>query len=122
MRTWKKLIRGLALVSIGCLFILAISNAAQKEGAKNPSRDMPVYKVDPFWPKPLPNHWIMQGVPTMVTDKDDHIWVLNRPRDINPDESGASTNPPRTDCCAAAPAVLEFDVDGNLLTSWGGPE
>ena len=87
MRTWKKLIRGPALLSIGCLFILAISNAAQKEGAKNPSKDVPVYKVDPFWPKPLPNHWIMQGVPVMVVDKDDHIWVMNRPRDANPDEA-----------------------------------
>jgi hypothetical protein len=56
----------------------------------------------------------------MVTDKDDHIWVLNRPRDIMPDESGASTNPPRTDCCIAAPAVMEFDTDGNVLRAWGG--
>jgi len=70
---------------------------------------------------PLPNKWIIQGVPTMVTDKDDHIWVLNRPRDINPDENGAATKPPRTDCCIAAPAVLEFDTAGNLLKSWGGP-
>jgi hypothetical protein len=60
-------------------------------------------------------------VPTMVTDKDDHIWVLNRPRDINPDENGAGAKPPRTDCCIAAPAVLEFDTAGNLLKSWGGP-
>src|SRR5215467_12936317 len=80
------------------------------------SQDLPVYKVDPFWPKqPLPNKYLIQGVPTMVTDKDDHIWVLNRPRDIMPDESGAATNPPRTDCCLAAPAVLEFDTQGNLL-------
>ena len=85
-------------------------------------QDPPVYKVDPFWPKqPLPNKWLIQGVPTMVTDKDDHIWVLNRPRDIMPDESGASTKPPRTDCCLAAPAVLEFDSEGNVLKAWGGP-
>ncbi len=63
----------------------------------------------------------MQGVPVMVTDKDDHIWVFNRPRDINPDESGAATTPPRTDCCKAAPAVLEFDAAGNLIKGWGGP-
>ena len=81
----------------------------------------PIYRVDPFWPKPLPNKWLIQGVPTMVTDKNDHIWVLNRPRDINPDENGAATTPPRADCCIAAPAVLEFDTAGNLLQSWGGP-
>src|SRR5215831_20084349 len=87
------------------------------------AQDLPNYKVDPFWPKsPLPNKWLMQGVPTMVTDKDDHIWVFNRPRDINPDESGAATNPPRTDCCVAAPAVLEFDTQGNLLKGWGKPD
>src|SRR5438128_1251512 len=90
--------------------------------AQTQKASLPAYKVDPFWPKmPLPNKWIIQGVPTMVTDKDDHIWVLNRPRDINPDESGAAANPPRTDCCIAAPAVLEFDTEGNLLRAWGGP-
>ena len=74
--------------------------------------------MDPFGPKmPLPNKWILQPVPTMVTDKDDHISVLNRPRYITPDESGASTKPPRAECCVAPPAVLEFDSAGNLLQS-----
>jgi hypothetical protein len=98
-----------------CAYLVAGLIGAERGAA------MPVYKVDPFWPKPLPNKYLMQGVPTMVTDKDDHIWVLNRPRDINPDESGAASTPPRTDCCVAAPAVLEFDTAGNLLRSWGAP-
>jgi len=64
------------------------------------AQNVPVYKVDASWPKlPLPNKWMMQGVPTMVVDKDDHIWVISRPRDITPDESGASKTPPRNDCC-----------------------
>jgi len=101
------------MICLCCLLAFAAAALAQ---------DMPNYKVDPFWPKmPLPNKYLIQGVPTMVTDKDDHIWVLNRPRDINPDESGAATNPPRTDCCVAAPAVLEFDTEGKLLRSWGAP-
>ena len=81
----------------------------------------PAYRVDPFWPKPLPHKWIMQQVPTLAVDTRDHVWVLNRSRQIRPDENGASTNPPRTDCCIAGPAVLEFDPDGNLLQGWGGP-
>jgi hypothetical protein len=106
----------LSALAIGlCCFLAFVAAHA----ASTPA--VPVYKVDPFWPKPLPNKWIIQGVPTMVTDKDDHIWVLNRPRDIMPDESGASTTPPRTDCCIAAPAVLEFDTAGNLIKGWGGP-
>jgi hypothetical protein len=101
-------------IRLSCFLFLLVVPAAR---AQNP----PVYEVDPSWPKPLPNHWLMQGVPVMVTDKDDHIWVYNRPRDINPDEAGAATTPPRTDCCKAAPAVLEFDATGSLLKSWGGP-
>jgi DNA-binding beta-propeller fold protein YncE len=85
------------------------------------AQDPPAYRVDPFWPKPLPNKWLMQQVPTLYVDKDDHIWVFNRSRAMRPDENGASTRPPRTDCCIAGPAVLEFDTEGNLLNAWGGP-
>ena len=98
----------------------ATSAGAGKATPKDPA--VPVYKVDPFWPKmPLRNKWLLQGIPTMVTDAKDHIWVLSRPRDIRPDENGAATTPPRADCCIAAPAVLEFDTEGNLLRAWGGP-
>src|SRR5580700_5608536 len=107
-------------ITVSCALSL-FASAAPKDTGKNAAKDVPVYKVDPFWPKPLPHHWLMQGVPVMVVDKDDHIWVLNRPRDVNPDEIGAATNPPRTDCCIAAPAVLEFDTEGKLLKSWGAP-
>ena len=97
-------------------WLIAIVGALQ-------AQNVPVYKVDASWPKlPLPNKWMMQGVPTMVVDKDDHIWVISRPRDITADESGAGRTPPRNDCCIAAPAILEFDTQGNLLKSWGGPE
>src|SRR6202007_820746 len=102
--------------------IISLSVLMLAAGPLAHSQDLPVYKVDPFWSKqPLPNKYLIQGGRTMLTEKDDHIWVLNRPRDIMPDESGAATNPPRTDCCTAAPAVLEFDTAGNLLRSWGAP-
>ena len=96
---------------------LVLLGAASGLGAQEP----PAYQVDPFWPKPLPNKWIMQQVPTLVVDNQDHIWVFNRSTGIRPDENGASTTPPRTDCCIAGPSVLEFDTEGNLLNAWGGP-
>ena len=112
-----KTIRGGAIaLAIGFSCFLFMTS-----GAPKPTQGVPNYKVDPSWPKPLPNKWIMQGVPDLVVDKNDHIWVMNRPRDIMPDESGAATDPPRTDCCKAAPAVLEFDTEGNLIKGWGGP-
>src|SRR6202171_2815315 len=115
MRIQKRWNEGLAFaIGLSFFLVLVLVPAAR---AQNP----PIYEVDPTWPKPLPNKWLMQGVPVMVTEKDDPIWVYNRPRDINPDESGAATTPPRTDCCKAAPAVLEFDTAGNLIKGWGGP-
>ena len=116
MQTWKRCAKGFAAtIGLCCIWALASGPAAQVQ-------DRPMYKVDPFWPKPLPNKWIMQQVPTLTVDKDDHIWVFNRSRAMMPDENGASTTPPRTDCCVAAPTVLEFDTNGNLLKAWGGPD
>jgi hypothetical protein len=63
----------------------------------------------------------MQQIVDIYVDKDDHIWVLNRQSDARPDELGAATKPPRTECCVLGPEVLEFDTDGNVLKSWGGP-
>lgn len=120
-RTLQIWTRNFALATTAFCALSIAASAAPKDATKNAPKDVPVYKVDPFWPKPLPNKWLMQGVPVMVVDKDDHIWVMNRPRDVNPDETGAASNPPRTDCCIAAPAVLEFDTEGNLLKGWGGP-
>src|ERR1700733_4263386 len=122
MHSWMRRIGTFAFASSVCLLIVSLAAGAQpKDTGNSAAKNVPVYKVDPFWPKPLPNKWILQGIPVLVTDKDDHIWAISRPGDIKPDESGASTTPPRTDCCIAAPAVVEFDTEGNLLQAWGGP-
>ncbi len=83
--------------------------------------ELPKYKVEPSWPKELPNNWIMGQVGGMAVDRHDHIWVLQRPGSDTADELGASQTPQRSQCCFAAPPVLEFDTQGNLLKSWGGP-
>jgi DNA-binding beta-propeller fold protein YncE len=79
------------------------------------------FRVDASWPKPLPNNWIIGQVSGMATDSEDHIWVLQRPLSLTDDERGATFNPPLSNCCSPAPPVLEFDVEGRLLRSWGGP-
>jgi DNA-binding beta-propeller fold protein YncE len=80
-----------------------------------------VYEVDPFWPKPLPNDWLMGQVGGLAVDAQDHIWVLQRPGSLTKDELGAAQDPPLSSCCHPAPPVLEFDGDGNLIQAWGGP-
>ena len=82
----------------------------------------PRYKVDPFWPKELPNNWIVGQIGGMAVDRNNHIWVLQRPRSDTPDEISADPSSPRAAmCCVPAPPVLVFDADGNLLKYWGGP-
>src|SRR2546427_13276780 len=83
--------------------------------------DAPKFKVDAAWPKELPKNWIMGQVGGMAVDRHDHIWVLQRPGTDKVEELGAAQTPPRSMCCLAAPPVLEFDTQGNLLHSWGGP-
>ena len=95
---------------------MLVLTASEKVSAQNP----PKFQVDPSWPKELPNNWIMGQVGGMAVDRHDHIWVLQRPRSNSPDELGASQTPSRSECCLAAPPVLEFDAQGNLLQSWGG--
>ena len=85
------------------------------------AQDPPTYKVDPFWPRPLPNKWSMQQIVDSYVDKNDHIWVINR-SDTRPDELGAATKPPRAECCVRGPEILEFDADGNVLNGWGSPD
>jgi DNA-binding beta-propeller fold protein YncE len=81
----------------------------------------PMFEVDPLWPKPLPNHWLQGMTIGVSVDAQDNVWIVHRQASLEPGELHASTNPPIAQCCAAAPPVLEFDPQGNLLRHWGGP-
>ena len=84
---------------------------------------VPQYQVDPFWPRvPYPNGWLQQGAPTMTVDDRDHVWVISRSADLHAHESMATFDPPRGDCCIAAPDIIEFDPEGNIVNAWGGPD
>jgi hypothetical protein len=102
----------------------------------------PGFVVDPSWPQPLPNNWLLGQVGGLYVDQHDHVWVYQRARTLTTDEAGlegpvpGATDEkgqpinglgqvraygPVADCCKAAPAVLEFDSDGKMLRAWGGP-
>ncbi|MFY9558422.1 MAG: hypothetical protein WAV47_27310 [Blastocatellia bacterium] len=89
--------------------------------AQRASAQAPRFEVDPLWPKPLPNHWVLGSVTGVAVDGQDHIWIVHRGADsLGNNEKGAILNPP-TGCCVPAPQVLEFDSAGNLISHWGGP-
>jgi DNA-binding beta-propeller fold protein YncE len=81
----------------------------------------PRFEVDPFWPKPLPNHWILGQTIGLSIDAKDHVWIIHRPGSLEPGEQHATTTPQTAQCCAPAPPVMEFDADGNVIGHWGGP-
>jgi hypothetical protein len=81
----------------------------------------PRFEVDPMWPKPLPNHWVIGSVIGVAADSNDHIWIIHRAGSLEAKEQYLTMKPKAADCCAAAPPILEFNEDGDLIGSWGGP-
>jgi hypothetical protein len=81
----------------------------------------PRFEVDPLWPKPLPNHWIMDRISSRLGGRAGSRRIIHRGGSLEAGETHATTNPPIAQCCAPAPPVLEFDQAGNLIGHWGGP-
>src|SRR5437016_4417926 len=81
----------------------------------------PRFEVDPFWPRPLPNKWILGQTIGVSVDAQDHVWIIHRAGSLEPGEVHATTNPPTAQCCAPAPPILEFDSVGTLIGHFGGP-
>ena len=78
--------------------------AAQDHGAAR----APMFEVDPLWPKPLPNHWVLGSLGGIAVDEQDHIWVLNRgSRTLAANFKQLEFNPPWAMCCASAPAAWD---------------
>ena len=78
---------------------------------------VPRFEVDPYWPKPLPNHWRIGNTIGVSADKNDNIWIIQRPGSLEAKESYLTRG--EADCCIAAPDVLAFDQAGNVIKSWG---
>src|SRR5262245_38953342 len=87
------------------LFLLAFVFVSRAQ-----AQSVPRYKVDASWPKELPNNWILWNSTGLVIDKNDHIWVLNRPRQVSPADAAAAQKPPIGECCIPAPSIVEFDT------------
>src|SRR5580658_9653480 len=106
---------------LAAVAVLAVSSAVLDREAQAAGTQAPRFEVDPFWPKPLPNHWILGQTIGVSVDAQDHVWIIHRAGSLEAGEQHATTNPPTAQCCAAAPPVLEYDQAGNLIGHWGGP-
>jgi DNA-binding beta-propeller fold protein YncE len=104
-------------LAAGALVLKTVANAQQKTMV-----EVPIFEVDPLWPKPLPNEALLGMVIGASVDAQDNVWIVHRgSQTLNNNEKGAELNPPIADCCRSAPPVLEFNQAGDLVRSWGGP-
>jgi DNA-binding beta-propeller fold protein YncE len=106
--------------SFTCSAVFALAIAATAAQAPQ----APTFQVDPLWPRPLGNHWLLGSVTGVTVDAQNHIWVVHRGAASMTarTEIGLATTPPTAEaCCAPAPFVLRFDPAGNVVSHWGGP-
>jgi DNA-binding beta-propeller fold protein YncE len=113
MTRWIK-VAGLCLAGV-------LAGCGQSEDPTLEGRSAPRFEVDPLWPKPLPNHWVIGSTIGVAVDSRDHVWVIHTRSSLNDREAKAGVLTPPGECCTPAPPVLEFDSQGNLVGSWGGP-
>src|SRR5688572_33359369 len=116
--------RVIAALFVGVLGALALTESvlqrqvdAQEGGG---TIRAPRFEVDPLWPKPLPNNWVLGQAIGVWADEQDVVWIVHRGSATLADNEKA-LELKNGECCAAAPPVLAFDASGNLVRSWGGP-
>ncbi len=125
-----KLAVGLSLLGL-VVACSAGQQAASSGGASDAplSQDMsaegmvPMFEVDPFFPKSIGNHWLMGPIIGVDVDSTDTVWIVHRntpDQFVATTEIGAVQNPKLSECCAPGPPVLAFDQQGNLVHHWGG--
>jgi hypothetical protein len=121
-----------ALIGAGFVFALGglglgqllLTSAIAQDG-----REAPRFEVDPLWPKPLPNNWVLGQTIGVAVDSEDDIWIVHRgwdPAALDNTElrvpiEGVRAGMVVGECCNPSPPIMEFDQEGNLLQAWGGP-
>ena len=106
-RTFVSASTGILVLAVVVSMAVPLRRPVLARPAPAATREIPVFQVDPAWPK-IPNGWSLGQVASAASDPKDNIWILQRPRTVRPDQK-------------AAPPVMEFDQAGNYIKGWGGP-
>ena len=119
MTSRRNLLIGTAFA--GAIVALSLSARALDQAAAQGMVQAPKFEVDPAWPKPLGNDWVLGQAIGVGVDAQDRVWIVHRDNLIPANEAAADEKPPLAACCHRAPPVLAFDTAGNVVKSWGGP-
>jgi hypothetical protein len=104
------------------LVLLAVAVLVSYSSYQALAQSVPRYRYDPEWPKPLPNKWKLGGITGLAVDKDDNVWLLNRPNDLTDIEVEAESTPALADCCVHPPSMIHIDKGGNVIGSFDAPQ
>lgn len=63
----------------GAIVALGVGQARLQAAASRTQQvQAPRFEVDPQWPKPLPNHWILGSAIGVGVDSRDHVFIIHR--------------------------------------------
>src|SRR5216683_3117823 len=79
----------MAVLGTGQHLLEQTAGAQAKGGVQAPR-----FEVDPMWPKPLPNHWLMGNTIGVGVDTQDHVYIIHRGATLEAKEVYATENPP----------------------------
>ncbi|MGH9255345.1 MAG: hypothetical protein ACRD3C_12345 [Vicinamibacterales bacterium] len=117
-RVSPQILAVLALLAAVAFLISYTGTGAQAQQGGSAPR----YVYDPSWPKPLPNKWKIGGITGLAVDRNDDVWVLNRPNDLTDIELHAEHTPPIADCCVRPPSMIHISKTGDVIGSFDAPQ
>jgi hypothetical protein len=86
------------------------------------AQQVPELVFDPTWPKDLPDNWKLGGITGLALDRDENVWLYNRPNDLTNIELHAELDPPLALCCVRAPSMIHLDRAGRVIGSFDAPQ
>jgi len=105
-------------VSLAALASLATSGTAQQPAK---AEAQPTFQPEPFWPKPLPENWILGQVAGIATAPNGNIWILHRPASLWTTRRERRKTRPRPNAARRRRPSWSSTSTATCLRHWGGP-
>ena len=96
---------GVSFVVVIITLAIASSVLERKAAVEAAGVQAPTFEVDPFWPKPLPNHWLIGMTIGVSVDAQEHVWIVHRQGSSS---RVSCTLPVTHQLRSAAPRLLPF--------------